>query len=129
MTTVAIVVSDLLFQSRISAAVRAAGAHGVVADDAVTTTAALSLAPALVIVDLHERSIDPTAVIRSAGASGAHVLAFGRHTEPATLRAARKAGAVTVVARSQLVEDLPQLIQSLLASAKREASGSGRAVD
>jgi hypothetical protein len=49
------------------------------------------------------------------------VLAFGRHTEPATLRAARDAGAETVVPRSQLVEELPALLGRLLASRKARA--------
>lgn len=127
MSTVAIVVSDLLFQSRISAAVTAAGADAVVADSAASVVEALSMRPALMIVDLHERGVDAPVLIRAARASGARVLAFGRHTEPAILRDARNAGADSVVPRSQLVEELPQLIRSLLASAPGEGRGPVRA--
>jgi DNA-binding NarL/FixJ family response regulator len=123
-STVVIVVSDLLFQSRISAAVSAAGAQGVVADDAASAAAAIGSRPALVIVDLHERGVDAPAIIRSAKSSGARVLAFGRHTEPAILRNARDAGADRVVPRSQLAEELPHLIAPLLASAQGEERGA-----
>lgn len=112
--TIAIVVSDLMFQSRIDAAARALGHTTLIADTPERTADALGASPALVIVDLHERAIEPATVIRDAKAAGARVLAFGRHTEPQTLRAAREAGADTVVPRSQLVEELGALISSLL---------------
>lgn len=114
MSTVVLVVSDLMFQSRIAAAVAALGHKAVVAD-AAAVEQAIGAGPALVVVDLHERGIDAGTVIRSVRAGGATVLAFGRHTEPAMLRAARDAGADRVVPRSQLVEELPQLLSSLLA--------------
>jgi hypothetical protein len=44
-------------------------------------------------------------------------MAFGRHTEPALLRAARDAGAAIVVPRSQLVEELPELLRRLTSDA------------
>jgi hypothetical protein len=114
---VIIAVSDLLFQSRIAAAVRAAGADPVIADTEALLSASLDAgAAAPIVVDLHERHLDPLAAIRSASAAGRHVLAFGRHTEPATLRAARDAGATTVVPRSQLAEELPALLAKLLPS-------------
>ena len=112
--TVAIVVSDLMFQSRIDATARARGHTTLIADTPARANNAMQASPALVIVDLHERAVDPTAIIRDAKAAGARVLAIGRHTEPHTLRAARDAGADTVVPRSQLVEELPQLIASLI---------------
>jgi hypothetical protein len=46
---------------------------------------------------------------------GAPVLAFGRHTEAALLREARVAGCDRVVARSQLVEELPALLGEVAA--------------
>ncbi len=70
-------------------------------------------AVALAIIDLHAAGIDATAAIRAARAAAIPVLAFGRHTDPQTLRAAREAGATTVIPRSQLVEALPSLIQEL----------------
>ncbi len=54
------------------------------------------------------------AAIRTARAAGVPVLAFGRHTEAETLRAARHAGANKVVPNSQLVAELPQLVGELM---------------
>ncbi len=114
MSTVAVIVSDLLFQSRITAAVEAAGHEAVVADDAASAAKAVESHPALVIIDLHEGGVDVGATITAAKAAGARVLAFGRHTEPGVLRAARTAGADQVAPRSQLAEELPLLLESLL---------------
>ena len=113
--TIAIVVSDLMFQSRIDAAARSLGLAPRIADTAVSLADALAARPAVAVIDLHERALDPTAAIIDAKAAGARVLAFGRHTEPATLRAARDAGADLVVPRSQLAEELPELLRSLMA--------------
>lgn len=108
-------VSDLLFQSRIAAAAAALGHDATVADSPAAASAAIVARPALAIIDLHERGLDALATVRSAKAGGVRVLAFGRHTEPHTLRAARDAGADLVVPRSQLADELPRLIASLLA--------------
>ncbi len=64
-------------------------------------------------------AVDPLTVIAEAKARGARVLAFGRHTDAASMRAARAAGADTVVARSQLVEELPHLIEALIGAGSR----------
>src|SRR5438067_1275799 len=104
------IVADLMFQSRIEA--NAAGtawrvdfaANGAAADASLATPADL------VIVDLHTPAIDVERIVRGAGA--ATVVAFGRHTEPATLRAARTAGCTRVLARSEFVEVLPSLFSS-----------------
>lgn len=109
-----IVVADLMFQSRIEIAARDAGLAPRIADTAAALDAALAgEAPAVAVVDVHIGGIDAADAVRRAKAVGAHVLAFGRHTEPATLRAAREAGADTVVPRSTLAEDLPALLASL----------------
>ncbi len=118
--TVAIAVSDLLFQSRIDAAARALGLAPCIADSAGALAVALAARPAIAVIDLHERALDPTAAITDAKAAGARVLAFGRHTEPATLRAARDVGADLVVPRSQLAEELPELLRSLLAAQEND---------
>lgn len=117
MPTLLIVVVDLMFQSRIEIAARDAGATPHVADTAAALDAAFAPdaeAPAAAVIDLHVTGIDAEDAIRRVKAAGARVLAFGRHTEPATLRAARDAGADTVVPRSSLAEDLPQILASLL---------------
>jgi len=127
-TTIAIVVSDLMFQSRIRAAAEALGLEVRIADTAEAAASAVAGHPDIVVIDLHAAGIDATATIRAAKAAGARVLAFGRHTEPQTLRAARDAGADSVVARSQLVDELPELLRALVGpenletrSGKREA--------
>ncbi len=123
MTTIAIVVSDLMFQSRIRAAAEALGFEVRIADSADAAASAVAGHPDIVAIDLHAAGIDAAATIRAAKDAGARVLAFGRHTEPQALRAARDAGADSVVARSQLVDELPELLRGLVGprSGKREA--------
>jgi DNA-binding NarL/FixJ family response regulator len=111
--TILIVVNDLMFQPRIAEAARALGMEARVADAADAVAEALGAPPAVVVVDVHAAGIDAAATIRAAREAGARVLAFGRHTDAAALRAAREAGADRVVARSQLVEQLGELIASL----------------
>ena len=113
--TVAIIVPDLMFQSRIGATAEALGLASVVADTPDAVRDALALRPAVVVLDLQAAGIDALAAVRDAVAAGARVLAFGRHTEPATLRAARDAGAALAVPRSQFIDELPQLLESMLA--------------
>jgi DNA-binding NarL/FixJ family response regulator len=120
--TVAIIVIDLMFQSRIRMAAEALGLEALIADSAAAANIAIAARPGIVVVDLHAVGIDAPSMVRSAKAAGANVLAFGRHTEPSILRAARNAGADAVVARSQLVEELPQLLRSLLPGATAESA-------
>ncbi len=124
MQSVAIIVSDLMFQSRIEAAVRAAGMTPVVAMTSDEAKRAIEEQPELAVVDLHASGIDVSSAIRTAKAAGLPVLAFGRHTDAAALRAAREAGADRVVARSQLVEELEELIASLVSA--EDQSGVSR---
>lgn len=119
MTRLAVIaVADLMFQPRIEAAARALGFETAVADTTLTARAALARRPALVIVDLHATAFEPETVVRAARAVGAPVLAFGRHTEPGTLRAARGWGAARTVPRSELVERLPELIEEVAAKGR-----------
>ena len=106
------VIPDLMFQSRVREQAQALEFDLTVADAQEEAAAAIAGAPDLVVIDLHALGIDATALIRAAKASkGVPVLAFGRHTETAVLRAAREAGADAVVVRSTFVEDLPQLLR------------------
>jgi DNA-binding NarL/FixJ family response regulator len=105
-----LVVPDLMFQPRIEAALRGLGVRAEAVASAPSLDAALSGGPALAVIDLHAAGFDALDAVRRAHAAAVPVLAFGRHTEPATLRAAREAGAQVVVPRSQLVEELPRLI-------------------
>ena len=112
--TVAIAVTDLMFQPRIDAAVRALGMHSTIADSPERLNDALAAGAMLVVLDLHSHAFRPVEAITAARLRGARVLAFGRHTDADALRAARAAGADRVVPRSQLVEELPDLLHLLL---------------
>lgn len=109
--TVALVVSDLMFQARIVDALRALGADVRLDPGGATRKPR----PHAIVVDLQEPGVDVAEVIADAHLSGTRVLAFGRHTDAAALRAAREAGADAVVPRSQLVDGMRELLESLLA--------------
>lgn len=113
--TVVIAVSDLMFAPRIEDAARALGLTTAVVTDATALDAALATGAAMAVVDLHDTGFVALDAIVAAKGAGARVLAFGRHTEPQTLRAARDAGADRVVPRSQLVEELGALLADLIA--------------
>lgn len=114
MPRIAIAVSDLIFASRIQAAVRALGFEALDADTPAALRAALASAPEGTVVDLQDAAFDALDAVQQAAAAGSRVLAFGRHTEPGILRDARQAGATQAVSRSELVEELPALLQSLV---------------
>jgi hypothetical protein len=115
-----ICVSDLLFSERIAAAARASGLETRVAGSAGDAERMLSEGGVVAVVDVNAADFDAVAVIEQAKAAGLAVLAFGRHTDAAGLRRARAAGAYRVVARSQLVEELPDLLRDLAARAATE---------
>jgi DNA-binding NarL/FixJ family response regulator len=121
--TAVIIVDDLLFQSRIRSVLEALGFEARVADtpEAVTTACA---GARIAVVDLHAAGLDALAQVRAAKEAGAAVLAYGRHTEPKLLRSARDAGADIVVPRSELVSELPQLVERLSAGAPQARRGA-----
>jgi hypothetical protein len=80
--------------------------------------AALLAAASLMVVQLEGPPDVWRALIAGARAANIPVLAFGRHTEAETLRAARQAGATKVVPNSELVTGLPELVEQLLAAHK-----------
>jgi DNA-binding NarL/FixJ family response regulator len=120
--TIVVAVTDLMFQPRIEAAARALGYAVEAPSTEEAATIALAASPAGLVVDLHDRTFDVQRLIVQAKAAGVRVLAFGRHTEPATLRAARQAGADAAVPRSQLVDELPALLQDLVDGASGTAA-------
>jgi DNA-binding NarL/FixJ family response regulator len=112
--TAVIAVSEMLFQSRIEGALRALGFDAIVADTPARLDGALSRKPDIVVINVQERAFDTDAAIARAKASGARVLAFGQHTSPAELRAARDAGADLAMPRSEIAERLAELVERLL---------------
>ncbi len=119
--TIAITVSNLIFQSRVRAAASELGLDVAYADTPSTFAEALDRRPAVVVVDLKELNLDPIDAVARAKAAGAAVLAFGPHTDAETLRAARSAGAVAVP-RSRFKAELSELLRSVL-SERREVGG------
>ena len=114
MAALVLVCSDLMLQSRVREGAQRLGYETVAVDTEAELRAALAGDAALVVLDLHVAGIDWRAAATMTQEGGRPVLAFGRHTEASLLREAREAGCDRVVARSTLVEELPDLIQGLV---------------
>ncbi len=110
---VLLIISDLLFQSRVREQASALGYEVSLAETDAAVRDALTLVPGLVVLDLHIGDVDWRQAVARAKEQDVPVLAFGRHTEADLLRSAREAGCDRVVPRSTLVEELPQLIVDL----------------
>jgi ActR/RegA family two-component response regulator len=114
--TVAILADDLIWATRLSNAVSAAG--GVpkrlrrLGDlEALLADGALPFA----IVDLTARAYDGVEAIRIAAARGTRVVAVGQHDDVTTRKAALAAGAQRVYAYRKLFEDGPRTLGAWLA--------------
>jgi DNA-binding NarL/FixJ family response regulator len=90
--------------------------------------AAREAGPPLVILDLESVGGDPVSLIQAVksdeGLQGARVVAFGRHTNAETLRAADEAGADQVMPRSDFVQVLPDLLRACADGARTGAESS-----
>lgn len=109
-----VVASDLMRQSRVVEGARALGYDVVtVAGLEALRDALRSSPPDLLVVDLQAEDIPWREAVAQARKTARRVpiLAFGQHTKPAVLRAARAAGCDLAVPRSQLVAELPALIE------------------
>ena len=111
---IVLVATDLMRQSRVAEAARALGYTVAVATTAEEAREALhanasASAGAIVILDLQAEGLPWRDVVTAAGS--VPIIAFGQHTKPDVLRAARAAGCRLAVPRSRLVEQLPQLIE------------------
>ena len=110
-----VVATDLMRLSRVTERAKALGYEVAVADTAEEARQALRSGPAaLLVLDLQADDLrweDVVVAAKDPTAAPVPVLAFGQHTKPELLRDARRAGCDVVVARSQLVEELPELIE------------------
>ena len=107
---IVLVASDLMRQSRVAEAARALGYAVAVATTAEEAREALrGDAAAVVILDLQAEGLPWREVL--AVAESVPVIAFGQHTKPNILRQAKAAGCRLAVPRSQLVAELPELIE------------------
>ncbi len=125
MAEIASLTADLMFSSNIEATLSRAGHTVRTVEDLTGLEMTLEEGDVrLVILDLHA-GFDAADVVSMASGhvlgpdverAPVPVLAFGRHTEPALLRAAREAGCVEAVARSTFVEEMPSLVARHVAS-------------
>lgn len=115
-TAAVALVADLMFASRVRGAARAAGVEAVTVERAERLLEEVAhRRPRVVLVDLEARGVDAPALVRRLKADPATarvpVVAFGPHTNAEALRAARRAGADRVLARSAFVRELASILQ------------------
>jgi CheY-like chemotaxis protein len=120
--TVFVVISDLLFRSKIDDAARRAGVPLRVAKSMEQLGRHLgSSTPAVVLVDLEMDGLDAPGMLARlrAAPAGANVpvIGFAGHTNVEVIHAARAAG-VQVMARSAFVAQLPALMDNIAAHAR-----------
>ena len=118
--TVLLAADDLMFPSRIREAMRPLGYPlSVAATEEAVREKIVTDSPAVILVNLNTRRVDPIALIRALKADPATsevpVLAFAGHVETAKHDAARAAGADMVAANSSVSMHLPKLLDRLLA--------------
>jgi DNA-binding NarL/FixJ family response regulator len=104
---VRVVADDLIWRSRLVAAVERAGATPV-------TGGGEQPAP-LAVVDLNGRGYDGIAAVTAAAAAGATVIAVAQHEDLETRKRALTAGARRVFSYQKMYSDGPQVIADLLA--------------
>ena len=110
-------VTDLMLESRIRQRARAIDYDVSVADTVQAVRDAVDSAPPdLLVLDLQAEGLPWREAVAAAkdGADGpVPVLAYGQHTKPDVLRAARDGGCDMAVPRSQLMEEFPALIEQV----------------
>lgn len=111
---VAILADDLIWSTRLAAAVSTAGGVASPTRTLAGLQAAIVDGVAFAIVDLTARAYDGIEGVREAHASGARVLAVGQHDDVPLRRAALDAGADRVVPYRKLFEDGPATIAAWL---------------
>jgi DNA-binding NarL/FixJ family response regulator len=100
---VRVVADDLIWASRLNAAVQRAGATPV------------REGGEAVIVDLNGRAYDGIAAVAAAAQSGGTVIAVAQHDDAATRRRALTAGARRVFSYNKMFSDGPKIVADLVA--------------
>lgn len=123
-----VVMSDLLFRSRVDEVARRVGLPLRVAKSLEQLDRHLEhQAVALAIVDLEAERLDAAEAIRrikaSAGGGETPVLAFAGHTNLAAIEAGRAAGATVVLARSAFTAQLPTVLSRVAEAARAQPEG------
>jgi DNA-binding NtrC family response regulator len=120
-----VVMSDLLFRSKIDEVARRLGLELRVAKSPEQLDRQLAAGePAIAIVDLEETALDPfTAIERvRAGAPGVPILGFAGHGNVDAIRRGREGGA-TVLARSGFTVQLPALLNEVAERERARIAG------
>ncbi len=112
---VVVLADDLIWASRLVAAVRTAGGDPVATSSAAAFSAAVEDSAIPAIVDLGGRSYDGVAQVRRAAQAGRPVLAVAQHDDLPLRRLALEAGALRVFSYNKLFHDGPQVMAALLA--------------
>jgi CheY-like chemotaxis protein len=107
---VIVVADDLIWASRLSAAVKNAGASAVVAKALAETESH----DAPVIVDLNGRGYDGVEAVSQAARGGHRVLAVGQHEDLELRKRALAAGAVRVLSYNKMFTDGPNVVAALI---------------
>lgn len=120
-----VIMSDLLFRSKIDEVARRVGLELRVAKSPEQLARQLSAGePALAIIDLEEATLDPFVAIETVrkSAPGAAILGFAGHGNVDAIRRAREGGA-TVLARSGFTVQLPLLLTEVAERERARAAG------
>jgi DNA-binding NarL/FixJ family response regulator len=105
---VAVLADDLIWASRLRAAVENAGAQ------AVTARSATDISASFAVIDLTGRGYDGIEAVKVVAATGATVLAVGQHDDVELRKAALAAGARRVLSYNKLFNDGPAVIAKLI---------------
>jgi CheY-like chemotaxis protein len=122
--TVLIVISDLIFRSKIDDAARRAGVPLRIAKNVEQLERHLGNAiPAVVLMDLEMEGLDTAAMLgrlrATPQAANVPVIGFAGHTNVEVIHAARADG-VQVMARSAFVTQLPAMMERIAAHGRGE---------
>ena len=123
---VLLVVNDLFFEAKIGEVLRALGVPAAVAKSEDSLAKRLAEArPALAFVDLGAKGVDGKRAIealrRTAPAGALRIVAFLSHLHPEDAPAARALGADEVLAKSALVQALPDIVKKYAVEGKPAA--------
>ena len=108
-TTVAVLADDLIWASRLRAAIEHAGGQPVAVKRADEITYGL------VVIDLGGRAYDGIGAVRAAASAGATVLAVAQHDDTDVRKAALAAGAKRVLSYNKMFSDGPVVMERLMA--------------
>jgi DNA-binding response OmpR family regulator len=123
---VAVLADDLIWASRLVAAVEKSGAHAAGARSGDDLRALLADTPdeavVGVVIDLNGRRYDGVEQVEAAAAGGRRVIAVGQHEDLELRRRALAAGAERVYSYNKLFRDGPQVIGRLLDAQAAQAA-------